>query len=929
MGGICCAGQSYKDVKEKRTESVEAPGSLTSRGCTDCPCIVLFIAHWVVFVMVVSLGFSDGNPRKLFMPRDYQGAYCGVETQWNTGPDLKNVDVQTYTMNVTSVVDLIAKETACSDAADEALKNIANSGDSATFGQAQYAEYLCACCKLPCGGCSAAFSTPGGSAAAVSNLVSSKMSELTNPASTGLFGSDSANGDMFATLWEDATKNFNKVCSTSCNAPKDIAPSRNYTFMPAGDRDYYVAWKEITTNVNVPSELQALLANQFTFQALGEDVCPYPASKCVPMPGVEFTKVTDFHCTFAMGAAVVDAVGAVAANAIEGNAVSNFASSSTESFGEWVGEIEACILGIIVTCFCSFVIGLVFLILLRFFIGVCVYSSIGLVFLMFLAGGALCFVRSGQCNGTGLLESGKQTASAASSVGEQVATSTVESGSLNLAEAFASEGLSGNGQSYRGIQEETISGKSCVAWANQTFNVTLQDPDVAAAYGLEKSYCRNPVDGFYTIWCYTSDPDVMWETCLPIGMLQPECIHGYQVEGETARDVLKYCAYILWVFAVLWLIAIWCFRSKIKLAIAVNKVAAQFIYNTPQILVVPLVQVIVGIVWCLMWALCACFLISQVPDDRTSKAAYVTYAEAYGSYDAESNWQVGACIGDWPTGAVWKDEDSCDMVDGASACWKCYPPRFIMDYRFAYIFFSFLWNNAMFIACGQIIIAGAVGIWFFTKHSEKSSTYKVGKSIWWLFRYHAGSAAFGSLILAIVQFIRYLMMYFEQQAKVQKNKVMEIALKIGQCIIACLERCIKFLNKNAYIQVALKGTNFCRSAMTAFSLIFRNFVRFGIVATLSAITERIGIMLITISTTTLGYLIVKTMHPHSNPVVPCVLFVFVGYMVAKLYMAVFLMAVDCALQCFIMVEETGGEPADEGEKYVPGPLVKLVPTSKE
>jgi len=253
------------------------------------------------------------------------------------------------------------------------------------------------------------------------------------------------------------------------------------------------------------------------------------------------------------------------------------------------------------------------------------------------------------------------------------------------------------------------------------------------------------------------------------------------------------------------------------------------------------------------------------------------------------------------------------------------PSSFVFDYRVAYIFFSFLWTNALMIAAGQFIIAAAVGIWFFTKHSEKRTTYKVGKAVKWFFRYHFGSAAFGAFILAVVQFIRYLMMYFEQQAKVQKNKVMEIALKVGQCLIACLERCIKFLNKNAYIQVALKGTNFCRSAMNAFSLIIRNIIRFGIVAGLSCITENIGIMCITIATTTLGYLIVKGLHPDSNPVVPCILFIFVGYIVAKLYMAVFLMAVDCSLQCYIMVEETGGEPGNDDDKFVPGPLIGICP----
>ena len=44
-------------------------------------------------------------------------------------------------------------------------------------------------------------------------------------------------------------------------------------------------------------------------------------------------------------------------------------------------------------------------------------------------------------------------------------------------------------------------------------------------------------------------------------------------------------------------------------------------------------------------------------------------------------------------------------------------------------------------------------------------------------------------------------MYFEQQAKAQKNKVMVLVLKAVQCFLWCVEKCIKFLNKNAYIQI--------------------------------------------------------------------------------------------------------------------------------
>jgi hypothetical protein len=46
-----------------------------------------------------------------------------------------------------------------------------------------------------------------------------------------------------------------------------------------------------------------------------------------------------------------------------------------------------------------------------------------------------------------------------------------------------------------------------------------------------------------------------------------------------------------------------------------------------------------------------------------------------------------------------------------------------------------------------------------------------------------------------------------------------------QCCMWCLEKCMKFLNKNAYIQTAIHGYSFCKAARSAFFLIARNILR--------------------------------------------------------------------------------------------------------
>ena len=236
--------------------------------------------------------------------------------------------------------------------------------------------------------------------------------------------------------------------------------------------------------------------------------------------------------------------------------------------------------------------------------------------------------------------------------------------------------------------------------------------------------------------------------------------------------------------------------------------------HTPRILLVPIVQATVGILWVLLWVLSASFLLSQVPDSYTPKGYYATYAEAYG-VDGDGMFAKGtpgACTDKWPAGRVWKD-DVCE--DGR--CWRCSPPRYIIDWRGAYSFFIYLWNNAFLIAIGQCIIAGAVASWFFTPNPQKGKAPAIKTAIWNVLRYHAGSLALGSCIIALVEFVRYVMMYLEKQAQAQRNPVMVLVFRALQCCIWCFEKCLKFLSKNAYIQIAIRGTNFCDSARKAFN----------------------------------------------------------------------------------------------------------------
>ena len=157
-----------------------------------------------------------------------------------------------------------------------------------------------------------------------------------------------------------------------------------------------------------------------------------------------------------------------------------------------------------------------------------------------------------------------------------------------------------------------------------------------------------------------------------------------------------------------------------------------------------------------------------------------------------------------------------------------------------YFVFCGLWTNAFLSAVIQFIVASAAVIWYF---KQERATMPITRSIYRAFRYHLGSLAFGSFILAVLQMLQLIMLYVEKLAKSSgnQNKLIVCVIKYFQCYLACLERLVEFINRNAYIQIAIGGKNFCGAVKDAFSVISSNALRFAAVSGLGAIFNFIGV----------------------------------------------------------------------------------------
>ena len=160
-----------------------------------------------------------------------------------------------------------------------------------------------------------------------------------------------------------------------------------------------------------------------------------------------------------------------------------------------------------------------------------------------------------------------------------------------------------------------------------------------------------------------------------------------------------------------------------------------------------------------------------------------------------------------------------------------------------YHFFGWLWMMNFVIALGECVLAGAFASWYFAFHKpDDVPALPVLSALGRTLRYHTGSLAFGAAIIAIVQFIRAVLEYIDKKLKEsnQDNGFVKFVMKCMKCCFWCLEKCLRFLNKNAYIGIAIYGKNFCKAAKDAFFLLLRNALRVAAVNGVTAFLLFIG-----------------------------------------------------------------------------------------
>mmetsp|Transcript_11515 Transcript_11515/g.16003 ORF Transcript_11515/g.16003 Transcript_11515/m.16003 type:complete len:502 (+) Transcript_11515:134-1639(+) len=258
--------------------------------------------------------------------------------------------------------------------------------------------------------------------------------------------------------------------------------------------------------------------------------------------------------------------------------------------------------------------------------------------------------------------------------------------------------------------------------------------------------------------------------CLSYGMSKDD--QSFQIGGG-----------ILLGLAAILLICTFFLRKKIQLTSLLFRECCQAVQHNPALFIVSLVVVAIFVGFTAWWIAVFIYLYSITDSDSSDSASS----------------SVSSSSGD-----TMEDFD--------------HSIRNLMWYQV----FAYFWVYAFLSAVFQVTVAGAVATWYFSRNVNGPA--QTGSPSWKSFRraltYHFGSLAFGSLILATAQFINWIL----EQAKKKnsENKLIKCIICCLQCCVRCCINMISFLNKFAYIYIAIEGDSFCHAAKECYHLMERN-----------------------------------------------------------------------------------------------------------
>ncbi|XP_060695163.1 choline transporter-like protein 1 [Hemiscyllium ocellatum] len=251
-----------------------------------------------------------------------------------------------------------------------------------------------------------------------------------------------------------------------------------------------------------------------------------------------------------------------------------------------------------------------------------------------------------------------------------------------------------------------------------------------------------------------------------------------------------------------------------------------------------------------------------------------------------------------------------------------------LQYTWIYHLVGLIWISEFILACQQMTVAGAVVTYYFTRDKSNLPATPILSSICRLIKYHLGTVAKGSFIITLVKIPRLILMYIHNQLKGKENAVAKCMLKACMCCLWCLEKCLLYLNRNAYVATAINSTSFCTSARDALLILVENALKVAAINTVGDFVLFLGKVLIVLITGFIGIVLLNHQRDYTVWVLPLIIICLFAFFVSHCFLTTYEMVVDVLFLCFAVdSKQNDGTPGRE--YYMDKSLMEFMDDSRK
>jgi hypothetical protein len=236
-------------------------------------------------------------------------------------------------------------------------------------------------------------------------------------------------------------------------------------------------------------------------------------------------------------------------------------------------------------------------------------------------------------------------------------------------------------------------------------------------------------------------------------------------------------------------------------------------------------------------------------------------------------------------------------------------------FNMGYFILAYVWGLELMTAMMNFCVSYTVAIWYFTPCLPNSDYTKPRvhgdvffQGFYRAIRYHMGSLALSAFIVAIFRLASAILEIIAKESKATGNPVAASIAHCCMCCVWCFEQIVRFINKNAIIEMVLKSQDFFTSAGNAIRTLASGSAE---VAGLNGVTFMFQILGVTcISSATAGSSYLLTTHTNiyadpvsdyyvESPLTIAGVSLFIGLVIGSSYMFVFDMVSDTLLFCWL------------------------------